>query len=74
MCISSTYIKTVVCSSSSNKSMRALDFGAVLFEHSIAIAFKTIPYFFFSFPELVFMAYNLLNSMTIRCFVMYLMY
>ena len=53
--------------------MNGFDFGAVLFEHSIAIAFKTIPYFFFSFPELVFMAYSLLKLMTMRCFVMYLM-
>ena len=43
-------------SSSSNKSIHGFDFGTVLFEHSIAIAFKTIPYLFFSFPELVFMA------------------
>ena len=54
--------------------MHAFDFGAVLFEHSIATACKTIPYFFFSFPELVFMAYSLRKFTTIRCFVMYLMY
>ena len=60
-------------SSPSEKSTQAFDFGAILFEHSIAIAFKTIPYFF-SIPELVFMAYNLLKLMTIRCFVVYLMY
>ena len=54
--------------------MHGLDFGTDLFDHSIAIAFKTIPYFFCSFPELVFMAYNLLKLMTIRCFVVYRMY
>ena len=53
--------------------MHGFGVGAVLFKHSIAVACKTIPYFFFSFPELVFMAYNLLKLTTIRCFVMYLM-
>ena len=43
-------------SSSSNKSMHGFDFETILFEHVIAIAFQTIPYFFFSFPELVVMA------------------
>ena len=57
----------------SNKSTHGSYFGAVLLEHSIAIAFNTIPYFFFSCPELVFMAYSLLKLMTTRCFVMYLM-
>ena len=38
-------------SSSSTKSTHEFDFGAVLFEHSIAIAFKTTPYFFFSLAE-----------------------
>ena len=54
--------------------MHAFEFGAVLFEHSIAIAFKMIPYLFCSFPELVFMAYNLLKLTTTRCFVISLMY
>ena len=62
-------------SPSSHESIHAFDFGAVLFEHSIAIAFKTIQYFFFfSFPELVYMSYILLKLTTIRCFVMYLPY
>ena len=50
-----------------------LYFGTVLFVHSIASAFKVIPYFFFCSPELVFMAYSLLKLMTMRCFVVYLM-
>ena len=53
--------------------MNGFAFGTVWCEHSIAIACKTIPNFFFSLPELIFMAYNLLKLMTTRCFVMYLM-
>ena len=35
------------------------DFGALLVEHSIAVAFKTIPYMLFSLLELVFMGAQL---------------
>ena len=39
--------------------MQGLILGMSLFVHSMATAFKVIPYFFFSLPELVFMAYSL---------------
>ena len=56
----------------SNETAHGSYFGTVLFERSIAIAFNTIPYIFFSLPELISMAYSLLKLMAMRCFVMYL--